>query len=183
MLVEAHSGRCTLAPFSFSLAKRSPSKDALERFVGQLRVGDRSLAHEGVDALFLLIVGGLFGELSKLLVHHAVNAADEEAGDRTDAVYRQPGSDAPLQRLDVCLGDLLVHLDGEDERDVDVQAGEEQFLNGRKTGRSGRNFDHHVRPIQPREQPLGFFDRRFGVVGQQRRNFQADEPIGTILAS
>ena len=110
--------------FFLQLGETVAAEDALERLVGQLGVGDRSLAQEGIDALLLLIVGGFFGELSKLLVHHAVNAADEEAGHRGDTVHRQPGGDAALQCLDVGLSDLLVHFDREDERDVDVQAGE-----------------------------------------------------------
>ena len=87
------------------------AKDALERFVGQLRVSDRSFAQESLDTLLLLIVGGLFGELSELFVRHAVNAADEEAGHRGDTVHRQSGGDAALQRLEVGLSNLLVYFD------------------------------------------------------------------------
>ena len=157
------------------------AKDALERFVGQLRVSDRSFAQESLDTLLLLIVGGLFGELSELFVRHAVNAADEEAGHRGDTVHRQSGGDAALQRLEVGLSNLLVYFDREDERDVYVQAREQQLLNRRKTGRRARHLDHYVGPIQTGEQPLGFLDRRFGVVGQERRNFQADEPVGAVV--
>ena len=117
---------------------------------------------------------------AKLLVHHAVNTADEEAGHRGDTVHRQPGGDAALEGLEVGLSDLLVHFDREDERDVYVQAGEQQLLDGRKAGRCGRYFDHYVRPIQVGEQPLGFFNRRLGVIGEERRNFQTDESVSAI---
>ena len=88
VLVEAHSGRCTSGAFLLQFGKTVATEDALERFVGELGIGDRSLAQQRIDALLLLLVGGFLGELSKLLVHHVVNSADEEAGDRGYAVHR-----------------------------------------------------------------------------------------------
>ena len=58
----------------------------------------------------------------------------------------------------------------------------EQFLDGGKTGGCARHLDHYVGAIQAREKLLGFFDGRLGVVGEKRRNFQADEPVRAIVS-
>ena len=123
---------------------------------------------------------GSLSELAELFVHHGIDTADEEAGDGTDAVHRLTRGGAAFQAANVSLGNLLIHFDREDQGHVDVQPGSDELLDGRKSGGRARNLDHHIRAIQPREQFPGFFDGRLGVIGEQRRNFQADEAVAAI---
>ena len=95
-----------------------------------------------------------------------------------------PGGFAPLQPANVGFGDLKIIVDAEDQRDVDVDARRNRFLNRRDARFGRRDFDHDVGAVDRLEQAQRLVDGRFGVVGDQRRDFQADEavaPAGAVV--
>ncbi len=72
---------------------------------------------------------------------------------------------------------MPVDLEGEDERDVDVDALVNHLLDrGQTLGRRG-NLDEHIRAAGSREQVAGFCDGGLGVVGRHRRDLQANVAI------
>ena len=113
------------------------------------------------------------GTLSR---HGAVPPADEQRGDRAD-IGRKAGDDAPLQSLQVGVGRGPVLLGGEQQGDVDRDAGEDRFLDRRQAFRGAGDLDEQVGPVRLGVQSLGLFDRRLRVVGEQRRHLQRHEPV------
>src|SRR2546430_12261949 len=130
----------------------------------------------------LLVRAGLLELVSENAVDKSVDAADEEAGHTGDSRNIAAGSSELLQPGDVCLGDVFIGLLREQQRDIYIDAFADQLLNRRNSGRSRRNFDHHVLARNPLPQPSRFLECACRVVRQGGGNFQAHVPI-TLLCS
>ena len=117
MPVEAHSGRCTLRTGSRQFLPARSAEQLLELFIRQLGIGNCGLTRQ-------FAASGLPGpgDLFQLLVHRRVNAADEEACDRSDAIDGAAFGNARFQTLQVRLDHLSVNLHREDQRHVNANA-------------------------------------------------------------
>ena len=91
-----------------------------------------------------------------------------------------PRDHPPLEAGEVGVDDLLVALDGEQQRDVDVDATGGELLDGGDAGLGGGNLDHHVGPREAPPQRQGLLDGRRGVVCQVGRAFERDEPVAPV---
>jgi hypothetical protein len=80
------------------------------------------------------------------------------------------------------LGHLAVVLDGEDERDVDVDTLGERLPNGGDACRCGGNLHHQVRAINRVPEAPHLRERPFGILCQIGRDFDADEAILPLRA-
>ena len=129
-------------------------EDVEEPLVRLLRVRDRDLAAQR-------------RALRELLVHGGIDTRDEERRNGGGEVGAAVGQ-SPLQPRDVRASNLLVPLDAEQQRDVDVDAFGGKRFDGGDTLCRPRDLDHHVRAIDAREQLLCLRDRRFGVVRDRR---------------
>ena len=89
---------------------------------------------------------------------------------------------AAFQASNVCLCDLRVVAEAEDQRHIDVDTGSNRFFYRRDTRVCRRNFDHGVGAVHRLEEAFRFFHRRLGVVGDERGNFQTYVPITSIGA-
>jgi hypothetical protein len=110
-----------------------------------------------------------------------VPAADEEGSDGSDRRI-EPGRDAAFNAPQIGLGRRHVLLAGEQQRDVDRDAGEDRLLDGRQTLRCAGDLDEEIRPPRPVMQRLGRGQSAGGVVGQERRHLQRDPSIDAIGA-
>jgi hypothetical protein len=86
---------------------------------------------------------------------------------------------AALESSQVGLHDLLVALDREQQRHVDVDAVGGEFLDRGDAGLGGRDLDHHVRKIQPPPELARLGDCPLRVVGQVWRALEGDEAVVT----
>src|SRR5436305_7650616 len=112
-------------------------------------------------------------------VNRRVNARDEETCDRRDVVNRLAFRVAPLKSFDESLRDLFVVRNGEDHRDVDIDAAINGLFNrGQAFGGRG-NLNHHVAAIQTLEQTLRLFNRALRFVGKARVDFETDVAVNT----
>ena len=141
--------------------------------VGELRVGDRHLAAEPIRQPLVV-------ELVQPLVDGRVDAADEKAGDAADLGDVAARPRQVLEPGDIGFDDLLVDAHGEQQGDVDVQSATDQLADRRNAGRGRRHLHHQVRTLHRRPEPQRLGDRRFGVVGQVGRAFQADIAIPAL---
>ena len=146
-------------------------EDPLERLVGDARVGDRRLALQ-VAAPGLLERG----------VDLAVDARDEEARDRREAVDRLALGDAPLEPGDVRLGDLLVALDREQQRHVDRDADRGELAERLDARSRARHLDQQVRAIDLGHEVLGGRHRALDLVGELGRQLERDVPVAAAGA-
>ena len=78
MPVEAHSGRCFLAPLASRAAQRGSLANSIEQLVSRASVGHSGLALESLG--FVGAVG------FQQLVHSGVHAGDEEGSDGADVL-------------------------------------------------------------------------------------------------
>ncbi len=100
-------------------------------------------------------------------VDRRIDAADEDAVDRTNPVDRQAFIDAPLQAADKRLRGFFIELDCEDQRHVDVDAFGDALFYRRNALFGARNFHHEVRPVHALPKVLGHRNGTFGVVSEQ----------------
>ena len=173
MLVEAQSRRCVFAPAAARALPARAGEQRLVAGVGEFRVGDRRLAAQSIRQPFV-------AELVQPLVDRGIDAADEDAGDAGDLGDVAAG---PLQILkpgDIGFDHLLVDVDGKKQRDVDVQPATGQLADRGNAGRRRRHLHHQVGTLHRRPQPQRFRDRRFGIVGQIGRAFQADIAVAAL---
>ena len=116
----------------------------------------------------------------KTLVDRGIEAADEDAGDRSDAVDRLPRGDATLEAADVGVGCRFVALQAEDQRDVDVDSRGDHLGDRRDALGRRRNLDHEIRPVDGGRQTLGRRDRPRRVGGERRRDLEAHVPVAAV---
>ena len=97
--------------------------------------------------------------------------------DRTDLIDRLTITGPALQAFDVGARRLLVHLDREDQRNVDVVAAIDRLFDRRQALFGAGNFDHHVGAVNASPQLLDHRNGAGRIVSQQRRDLQADESV------
>ena len=136
------------------------AEHALERLVGGARVGEAGAPLQVLAA-----------ERLEPLVDLRVHAGDEEGGDGV-AVERQALGLPALHRGDVRLHHLLVGRDGEQKRDVDVEALVERLLDRGHARVRRRDLDHHVGPVDQAPVQARLLERALRVVGQARRHLE-----------
>ena len=152
-------------------------KELLVALIGHLRVGDGRLAQQLVQRPLLLRILRLAGLLGQDLVDLGVHAADEKARHaghlaEVAAIFVQL-----LQPCEVSLDHLRVAIDRKDQGDVDVVALGD-LVEDRGQSFLGRgDLHHHVRPPAALAQVLGHPDRAARVVGERRRDLDADESV------
>ena len=103
----------------------------------------------------------------------------ETKNEATEAmrVDRLPARHAPLEAGEVGVDDLLVARDGEQQRDVDVDAAGGELLDRGDAGLGGGDLDHHVGPREAAPELERLLDRRRGVVGEVGRALERDEAV------
>ncbi len=154
-------------------------RDQLPIFlIGDLGVGDGDLAAQRLQGRRL---GIAFGDaLVDGLVDLAVDAADEEAGDARDPAHIAAVRLQRLEARDVGLGHRQIGVDGEEQRDIDVDPLADQGADGRNARLRPRDLDHQVRPVDRPPEPPRLGDGLLGVQGQIGRDLQADEAVGPV---
>ena len=157
-------------------------KDLFVDLISHLGVGDGDFAFDGLQFRLFFLAACLFQFLGKSLIHSRVYAADEEAGNRSDAAYGFAFGGATLKPFDIGIDGLIVSFKGKQQRDVDVDALINALFNRRYAFGSAGDFDHHVFAVNLFPQTLSFFDGRLCVVGQQGRAFQTDIAVQFIGA-
>ena len=108
-------------------------------------------------------------------IDQAVQPADEDAGDRGDAVHRQAGSETLLDAGAIGLLHVGELPRRKDQRDIDVDAVGDGGGDRAQAGRRCRDLDHRVRTADLRPQSPGGSQGAGGVGGQGRRHLEADE--------
>lgn len=106
--------------------------------------------------------------MAEELVDQRVDAADEEAGDRGDVVHRRARCQAPFQAPQPGFGYGLVAVDREQQRDVDVDAFEQQLLDRRQSLHRAGDLDHEVRPVDQRREVSRLRDGTLRVAREVR---------------
>ena len=145
--------------------------------VGQPGVGDGHLAGEAAKR------GPLLGSRLRLQplrherVHGGVDPADEEAGHTRHARQVAAPRGELLQARHVRVRDLLVRVLREEQRHVDIDPLGDELLDGGNALGRRRNLDHHIGVVHGSPQSPGLDERPFRVVGEERRDLQADVPI------
>jgi len=117
-----------------------------ECLIGKLGVGDRDLAQESAR---IRIGRWAIGHdaLSQKPIDEHIDATEKEACDRGDALDRPTGFEPPFERSQVGLSHRFIARDREQQRDVDVDAFEQQLLDGRNACRSAGYLDEQVGPV------------------------------------
>ena len=102
--------------------------------------------------------------------------------DATDAMPRMssPPADPLLEPFEIGLDHLLVPLQREDQRDVDVEAGGGGVGDRREAFAGRRDLDHHVGPAEPGEQLLRLGEGALGVVREIGVHLDRDEAVAAV---
>jgi hypothetical protein len=103
---------------------------------------------------------------------------DEEAGDRGEMADRLAAAQPFFEPVQVGVVDRCVALDGEQRRHVDVDAVRGRAARGLDARGRGGDLDHGVGALDARPQLAGGRDGAVGVVGERRRDLEADEAVG-----
>ena len=139
-----------------------------------MRVGDRRLAEQGLH-----VVAALGNQTVEQIVDGGIDAAHEERRDRR---YRRKVAATfiqPLQPGDIGIDDSTVRFEGEDQRDIDVDALADQRLDGRNALRSGGHFNHDVGTVDVGEQASRLVNRALGIVRETGTDLERCEPVGS----
>ena len=170
--VEAHSGRCLLAPAVSSLRARSEAKTS--SYASYAR---RALARA---ALPLRDLASSVPTWSSRLSISASTRRDEEGGDGVDARQVDARGLRLLQAREVGVHDGAVAVEGEDQRDVDADAEADDLGDGREARLRRRDLDHDVRAVDQPGQLLGLGDGGRRVVGQARVDLDGDAAVAAL---
>ena len=143
--------------------------ERLEQLVGELGVGDRNLALEPRCAFLL--------RTPQQLVHGRVDATDEEARDACDFRHVAARFEPIFKAEHIGVGDLLIDVDREQQRDIDVDPLRDERADRRQTGFRRGDLDHQIgaRDDAPKMDRLPY--RGLGVVCEIGRAFEADVTI------
>ena len=166
MPVLAHSGRWGCAPARSSASQRRSREASAVARVCPVGVRDRHSAAQ-------LRVRREDG------VGLGVDPRDEERGDRCDGADRFPRLDPAFEAGDVGVDDLLVAVDGEQQRHVDVDTTCREGLDRGQSRLGGRNLDHRVGPGDPGPQLERLLDRGLGVIGDIGGALEGHEAVAT----
>jgi len=115
----------------------------------------------------------------ELLVHRAVDAADEEAGDAGDMGRIAAAGNIFFQTCKIGLGDLDIDLLRKQQGDVDADALADQMPDRGQPLRCRRHLHHQVVAVNFLPQPLGLGDGALAVQRQIGRHFKADKTVMT----
>src|ERR1039458_3846334 len=97
---------------------------------------------------------------------------DEERGDAADRAHVAATGQREIESLHPRGDDLVVSVEGEDQRDVHVDAGPQYFGDGGQALFRPRDLDHHVVPSYFGRQSLRGGDRGHRVASQSRRHLE-----------
>ncbi len=153
------------------------AKHALELLIRQAGIGNGRLALECRE---LLPHGGIAGGVDLLLeqvVYQHIYATDEKARHRGHVADIFTSGSALLQGVEIGVGHLPVILDGENERDIDIDPLSKRAANGGDTRRRGRNLDHQIGPINGLPEAAHLCERPLSIMRQVRGDFDAHKPI------
>ena len=149
----------------------------LTRIAGQLRqrmpVG-KGLSRHG-DGRFALQGRGQLG------IEQAVQAADEDAGDRSNAVNGLSGSKTAFNAALVGRLHRCQLAGGKNQRHIDIDAIRNRIGDGTEAGSGCRNLDHGVRSVNGLPEAASSGKGAGSIVGQGWRNLETDE-AGTASA-
>src|SRR4029434_9530635 len=109
-------------------------------------------------------------------IHHGVHPTDEERGNRSD--LRRIGT-AP-EAANVGPRHSLIVTHGEHQSNVDVLPLGDELFDGRNSFGSRRDFNHDVGPCHRSPQTFRLLDSALGVMGQMRRDLEADVTVGAV---
>src|SRR5919106_222923 len=152
-------------------------EDRLVALVRELAVGDGHLAKQAAQQGTLLrSVGGLQPS-HDLRVDGRVDTADEEARHAGDLAHIATLRGTPFQTCDIGLRDALVDLLGEQQGDIDVDALGEELFDGGEPRRRGWHLNQHIRPLDSLPKTPGLSDGALCIMGEMRRNLQADVSV------
>ncbi|GJE46385.1 hypothetical protein AEGHOMDF_5589 [Methylobacterium soli] len=155
-------------------------EEALVALIGELGVRDRDLALEGFESRLLVgIVGGRDHRV-EALVDRRIDAADEEARDAGDAGDVLALGRALGQPVDEGVGDRLVGVLREEQRDVDADALGGELADCRQAGRRRRHLHHQVVARDRLVQAARLREGRLGVEGEVGGDLQADIAVGAV---
>ena len=140
-----------------------PREFLAEKAIRQLRVGDGGATLQHFEPVLFRAIS-FCDQGVEAFIDLGIDAADEEAGHRSQTIDRPTGFDAIFETGHVRLDDALVCLNGEKQRDVDVDTFRDKSPHGYGAfGRTG-DFDHHVGPVHCLPEASCLFDRRVGGV-------------------
>ena len=154
-----------------------PAEEVSETLIRHLRVGDRGLAVEALERLLFFRIGGGVDLLGQGLVDLRVHAADEKARHAGDLRQVSPLAVQRLEAGQVRVDHLGVAVDREDQRHVDVVALRDLVPDRGHAFLRGGDLDHHIRPAAPLAQVLCPLDGLARVVGDRRRDLDANESV------
>ena len=113
-------------------------------------------------------------------VYRGIDPRHEERGDARDPRDRFPLVEASLQASQIRLRALFVRCNGEQQREIDVDPGGDEALQGLDARHRRRDFDHAVRSIHQPCEPGGFVDRLLGVVLHSGGHLEGDEAVDAV---
>ncbi len=168
---------------SARIGERFPAGTAeqfLIALIGELGVGDGGPAEQFAQTRPLVGVLRFLELLRDDRVDRRVYPADEEARHTGDPGRVASALDEALESPEVGLGHPLVHVPGEEQRDVDVDAVGDELLDGRYALLCGGHLDHGVVTADGLPEAAGFCDGAGGVVGELRRDLEADIAVAAV---
>ena len=154
--------------------------DVLIGGIGRLGIGNGCGAEQLLDVGALSRVLGRAEGCVQPLVNEGVEPADKKAGHTADLVEVSVLGAQLLQAGNIGAGNRLIHLDCEQQGDVDIGAFADQLSDGRNTSLGGRDFDHDILTVNRRPQPPRLFDRPVRIVRQMGRNLKADIAVSPV---
>jgi hypothetical protein len=168
--VEAQSRRCWRAPAARRGAKRGPPKSS-------------SVRANASCALAMAARPRRSGRPAVVTSGSTAVSTRETKKLATEAmVQRRAAADPFLQAAQVCVRDVRVALDREEQGDVDIDAGRRGAPRGLDAGRGGGDLDHGVGPVDALPQVERRGDRAVGVVRERGGDLDTDEAIGSVGA-
>ena len=179
------AGRSPQQPLRFCAfrGQRLPARaveQPLVALIGELGIGDGDLALERIEARFLVRIVGLRDLFVEQLVDRGIDAADKETRHAGDLRNVATLGGQHLKAGQIGFDNLLVDGLREQQRDIDVDAAGDQIMDRRHAFGRARHLDHQVLAADLAPQPLGFVDGALGVLGEIRRDFDADIAVGAM---
>src|SRR5579871_1484444 len=92
------------------------------------------------------------------------------------------GSRVGLQTRDVGLRNFLIHLQSEEQRDIDVDSFADALLDSRNTFHGGWNLHHEIGTVYRFPQAARVLNGALRVLGQEGRDFQTHVAIALVGA-
>ena len=87
----------------------------------------------------------------------------------------------PFEAAQIGVRHLLIDLLRKQQRNIDVEALADEGADRRQARRGRRYFHHQILAADRAPQPVRLGDGAFGIIGEIRRHFEADETVGAVL--